>query len=158
MGGDWQPALIARMKAAHMALVPSLTLFDVEAKKAKVSPAEEEMWISQVVRQLKLYSSAGGEILFGTDIGYIDQADTTEEFALMSRAGMSFPQILASLTANPAQRFGYKEHSGRVAQGMDADLVVLDGDPATDITAFSKVRDVVRAGKLIYRADAQPRH
>jgi imidazolonepropionase-like amidohydrolase len=150
MSGDWTPALVDRLKAAHMALIPTLTLFDVEAKKAKVSPEENEQWIAQAIQELKAYSNAGGEILFGTDVGYIDHYDTAEEFTLMARAGVSFPQILASLTTNPAARFGYSAHSGRIAKGMDADLVVLAADPATDITAFSKVRDVVQSGKLIF--------
>ena len=90
------------------------------------------MWIKQAVQELKAYSDGGGQILFGTDVGYIDQFDTTEEFRLMSHAGMSFQQILASLTTNPAARFGYANHSGRIAKGFDADLVVLDGDPAKD--------------------------
>lgn len=152
MSGDWDQALVSRLKAAHMALIPTLTLFDVEAKKAKVSQAEDEMWIAQVVQQLKVFSAAGGQVLFGTDIGYIDQADTIEEFTLMARAGMTFQQILASLTTNPAERFGYANRSGRIAKGMDADLVVLDGDPAQDVTAFAKVRNVIREGKLIYSA------
>jgi len=33
---------------------------------------------------------------------------------------------------------------------MDADLVVLDGDPAKDVTAFSRVHQVVSRGQLIY--------
>jgi hypothetical protein len=32
-----------------------------------------------------------------------------------------------------------------------ADLVVLDGDPAKDITALSKVRLVIRAGSILYK-------
>jgi imidazolonepropionase-like amidohydrolase len=63
---------------------------------------------------------------------------------------MSFQGILASLTTNPAQRFGYATHSGRVAQGMDGDLVVLGADPARDATAFSKVRYTILGGKVIY--------
>lgn len=148
MSGDWTPAFVDRLKSAHMALIPTLTLFDVEAKKAKVSAEENEMWIRQAVQELKTFSDDGGEVIFGTDVGYTDHYDTAEEFTLMSRAGMSFQQILASLTTNPATRFGY--HSGRIAKGMDADLVVLDGDPATDVSAFSKVHQVVRGGRLIY--------
>jgi imidazolonepropionase-like amidohydrolase len=128
-----------------LALIPTLTLFDVEAKKAKVSAEENEMWIKQAVQELKTYSDAGGQVLFGTDVGYIDQFDTAEELQLMSRAGMSFQQILASLTTNPATRFGYSSHSGRIAKGM-----VLDGDPARDVTAFSKVHHVIKGGKLTY--------
>jgi imidazolonepropionase-like amidohydrolase len=152
MSGDWTPAFAERLKAAHLALIPTLTLFDVEAKKDKVSAEENEAWIKQAVQQLKAYYDAGGEILFGTDVGYIDQFDTTEEFTLMSRAGMSFQQILASLTTNPAKRFGNAGHSGRLAIDMDADMVVLDGDPEKDVTAFSRVHQVVRGGKVIYSA------
>jgi len=152
MSGDWSPAYAKRLRAANLALIPTLTMFDVEAKKAKVSAEENELWIKQVVQELHAFSEAGGQILFGTDVGYTDHFDTEEEFRLMSRAGMNFQQILASLTTNPATRFGYVSHSGRIEKGMDADLVVLDGDPAIDVGAFSKVRDVVRDGKLIYRA------
>jgi imidazolonepropionase-like amidohydrolase len=152
MSGDWSPALTGRLKSARMALIPTLTLFDVEAKKAGVSPEENEQWIKQAVQELKAYSDAGGEILFGTDVGYTDHFDTAEEFALMSRAGMAFQQIMASLTTNPASRFGYATHSGTIAKGMDADLVVLKADPATDITNFSKVHLVIRDGKVIYSA------
>jgi imidazolonepropionase-like amidohydrolase len=152
MSGDWTPQFAERLKAANVALIPTLTMFDVEAKKAKVSAEENELWIKQAVQELRAYSEAGGQILFGTDVGYTDHFDTEEEFRLMSRAGMNFQQILGSLTTNPVARFGYASHSGRIAKGMDADLVVLNGDPASDISAFSKVRDVVRDGKLIYRA------
>ena len=151
MSGDWPPAFTEKLKNAHMALIPTLTMFDVEAKKAKVSDEEAQQWIAQAVRELEAYSDAGGQILFGTDIGYIEHYDTTEEFTLMARAGMSFQQILASLTTNPAKRFGYSK-SGRIAKGMDADLVVLNGDPASDITSFSRVRQVIRGGKVIYSA------
>ncbi|MGA2415042.1 MAG: amidohydrolase family protein [Candidatus Sulfotelmatobacter sp.] len=152
MSGDWTPAFVERLKGAHLALIPTLTLFDVEAKKAKVSPEENETWIQQAVQELRAYSDAGGQVLFGTDVGYIDHFDTAEEFTLMARAGMNFQQILASLTTNPAARFGYSGRSGRIAKGMEADLVLLDGDPAGDVTAFSKVDRVIRQGKVIYPA------
>jgi imidazolonepropionase-like amidohydrolase len=119
-------------------------------KKAHASEQSTQNFMDFVVNQLRAYSSAGGQILFGTDIGYIDHYDTAEEFTLMSRAGMTFPQILASLTTTPAQRFGYATHSGRIAPGMDADLVVLNGDPASDITALSKVDYTVRNGKVVF--------
>ena len=152
MSGEWSPAFTDRLKAAHMALIPTLTLFDVEAKKAKVSAEENEQWIAHAVRQLKAYSDAGGEILFGTDVGYTDHFDTAEEFTLMARAGMSFQQILASLTTDPASRFGYAEHGGTIAKGKDADLVILNADPAKDVANFAKVRQVIRDGRVIYTA------
>ena len=149
-GTTWPPELVARMKAAHMSLVPTLTLFDVELQKGNASPEVTRQVIALAVSQLHAYASAGGQILFGTDIGYIDHYDTAEEFQLMLRAGMTFPQILASLTTNPAQRFGYASHRGRIAPGFDADLVILKSDPAADVTALSHVAYTIRNGQILF--------
>jgi len=150
-GGPWSPSLIETLKSKNMALIPTLTLWHVEMKT--ISPVEFEKGMNEVVLpQLRAYSEAGGQILFGTDVGYIEQYDTSEEFTWMSRAGMSFQQILASLTTNPAKRFGFASQCGRIADGMNADLVVLSADPAQDITALSKVRYTIRGGKIIYSA------
>lgn len=149
-GNPFTPELIQRMKTAHMALIPTLTLLDVKGRKGKTPPGDIEKWINMAVQEVKAYSDAGGQILFGTDVGYIDQFDTTEEFALMSRAGMDFRQILASLTTNPSDRFGSSAHSGRIAKGMDGDLVVLRADPSLDPAAFAKVKYTIRAGKVIH--------
>jgi imidazolonepropionase-like amidohydrolase len=63
---------------------------------------------------------------------------------------MSFRKILASLTTNPAQRFGYATQSGRIAKGLDGDLVVLGGDPAQNTSAFSRVLYAIRGGEVVY--------
>ena len=150
MSGPWMPELVQRIRASNMALIPTLTLFEVEAKKFNESPEDAANDMRYASQQLKSYSDAGGQILFGTDVGYTDYFDTAEEFRLMAHAGLSFQQILASLTTNPAARFGYIDRSGRIARGMEADLVVLDADPASDVTSFSKVHYVLRDGNLIY--------
>jgi imidazolonepropionase-like amidohydrolase len=132
-----------------MSLIPTLTLFDVEAEKGHGSPQETKQLLDLAVSQLRSYASGGGQILFGTDIGYIDHYDTAEEYRLMAQAGMSFSQILEALTTAPAKRFGYA-HSGRIAPGMDADLVVLRSDPAADVTALAHVVYTIRAGQFIF--------
>ena len=147
----WTPEFVARIKGARMELIPTLTLFDFEARKGNMKDADREGWLAKLEAELRAFSQAGGEVLFGTDAGYTDHYDTAMEYTLMARAGMSSQQILASLTTAPARRFGAAGHSGRVAQGMDADLVVLDGDPAKDITALSKVRLVIRGGAILYK-------
>jgi len=146
----WTPEFVARLERAHLAVIPTLTLFDFEARKGGIPDRNREGWVAQMVAELRAYSQAGGEIIFGTDIGYTDHYDTALEFTLMSRAGMSFQEILASLTTNPARRFGYGGRKGRIAKGMEADLVVLGADPAEDATAFCKVRYAIRGGKIIY--------
>jgi imidazolonepropionase-like amidohydrolase len=51
----------------------------------------------------------------------------------------------------PAARFGAAAKTGRLAPGMIADVVVLDGNPDQDIRALAKVRYTVRGGRIIYR-------
>jgi imidazolonepropionase-like amidohydrolase len=148
----WTPEFVERLRRAHMALIPTLTLFDFEARKGGESDAEREQWITKMVEELRAFSQSGGQVLFGTDVGYTDHYDTTLEYELMARAGMTFPQILASLTTTPARRF-HAVHKGRVAKGTDADLVILDADPSEDITALARVDLTIRAGKITYARD-----
>jgi imidazolonepropionase-like amidohydrolase len=67
-------------------------------------------------------------------------------------AGMTFPQILASLTTAPAERFGASRQLGRIAPGLTADLTVLRTEPSNDIRALAAVDYTIRDGKVIYRS------
>jgi imidazolonepropionase-like amidohydrolase len=46
---------------------------------------------------------------------------------------------------------GFAKQTGMIKKGMDADLVLLDGDPAQDINAFTHVAMTVRQGRIIYK-------
>ena len=62
---------------------------------------------------------------------------------------MPWRDILASLTTKPSAFF--KETAkGRVEKDMNADLVVLDADPANDVPNLAKVAYTIRGGKIIY--------
>lgn len=148
--GPWGEALLAKMKRKGVALVPTLKLWRVEGEKRGVPAEAVQAFQDRGVEQLRAYSRAGGRILFGTDVGYVTDYDPAEEYRQMARAGMSFRDILASLTTSPAARFGESRRKGRIAPGMDADLVLLAADPAGDAAAFSKVRHALRGGKVIY--------
>ncbi|MGA8145408.1 MAG: amidohydrolase family protein [Candidatus Acidiferrales bacterium] len=149
VAGIWSEEMIAQMKRQKMSLVPTLKLWKYEAAKSGASAEDQLAFQSRAAKNLTAYAAAGGQILFGTDVGYMTDYDTTEEFAAMARAGMTPMQILASLTTAPAERFGESNRRGRIAPGMDADLVVLERDPAEDATNFAKVCATYRGGKLI---------
>jgi imidazolonepropionase-like amidohydrolase len=147
--GPWEETLLAAMKDHRVALTPTLTLWKYYMRHDRLS-AQEKVTNTEVA-QLRAWAAAGGEVLFGTDLGAVEY-DPTEEYALMSEAGMTFRQILASLTTAPASRFGESNKLGRVAAGLEADLAVFQQDPANNIRAFSQVKYALRAGKVIYRA------
>jgi imidazolonepropionase-like amidohydrolase len=58
--------------------------------------------------------------------------------------------VLASLTTNPAAYFKAAK-KGKVEQGFDADIVVLEGDPLADVRNLAKVAYTIRAGQIIYQ-------
>ena len=150
--GEWSPALVARLKAANVALVPTLTLFDSELRREGAPEAVVQRFIGAVTQQTGAMSRGGGQILFGTDAGYIEVYDTHLEYRLMTAAGLDWRQILASLTTAPAQRFGQGAQRGRVAEGLAGDLVILRTDPQASTDAFADVRMTVRGGRVIYDA------
>jgi imidazolonepropionase-like amidohydrolase len=149
---EWGPELVALLKSRNVALVPTLKLFRFDPERQGVPADMVRKIMEGAGKQLAAYSGAGGTILFGTDVGYVTDLDTREEFALMGQAGMSFAQILASLTTAPAAKFGRAARTGRVEAGMDADLVLVAGDPRADVRALGDVRLSILRGKIVYRA------
>lgn len=136
----WDSIIARRLKTAHVTLIPTLTLFD------------RDQDFDGILKEVKSYSDIGGQIMFGTDIGFLtDYPSLTKEFGYLARAGLTFPQILATLTTTPAARLGFADSTGAIKQGMDADLVVLDGDPAKDLSAFYHVALTLRQGNIIYQ-------
>ena len=149
-GTNWDEARVARMKRAGVTLIPTLSLFTKLGRTLGIPTPRIEKLISAPLQQLRAYSKAGGRIVFGTDLGFITDYDPSEEYLLMTRAGMTFRQILASLTVNPAERFGVSHRTGRIASGMDADIVIIAGDPEVDIRVLSNVKYTLRKGHIIY--------
>lgn len=143
--GQYTPEELARMKRQHTALIPTLTLWTTVVQ----DPAVADQLVQAGIHALKQYFAEGGTILFGTDVGFQSKYDTTQEFEFMGRA-MPWRDVLASLTTNPSQFFK-ATNKGRIEKGMDADIVVLDADPATDVRNFAKVVYTIRAGKIIYQ-------
>jgi imidazolonepropionase-like amidohydrolase len=150
----WSAQLISDMIAAKVSLVPTLKLWGYELDKAKASAEVREGAFGDARAQLAEFAKAGGQVLFGTDVGYMADVDPTEEFVLMARAGLTPMQILASLSTAPAARWNEGDRRGRVKPGLDADLVVLTADPATDIRHFAHVRCTIRAGHEEFTLDA----
>jgi imidazolonepropionase-like amidohydrolase len=148
----WDAALLEQMLAKDMGVVPTLMLFPYELERAKLPPRVVEAATDDAIGQVKAYSDVGGQILFGTDVGYMSDYDPTEEYRLMARA-LTPMQILASLTTAPAARWKEQDSRGRVQAGMAADLVVLEADLAADAASFAKVRCTIRGGNLIYGAE-----
>ena len=146
--GPWDESVVDAMRQAKVALIPTLKAWKYLLRHDRASLGDAQTRTG--VGQLRAWLVSGGPVLFGTDVGGIDDYDPGDEYLLMAEAGMTFRQILASLTTAPAEKFGESDRLGRIAPGLVADLVVLDGDPSRDVRSFAGVRYAIRDGEVIY--------
>ena len=137
-------SLFATMVHQNMAMIPTLKMF---ATTVTTSPA----YLDPIYAEVRQFHELGGQLIFGTDVGYMTDYSTQDEFAALEKCGLSPMDILAMLTTNPAGRFGVSNLKGTVATGKLADLTVLDADPAQDPAAFSQVRMTIRSGRVIFQ-------
>ena len=93
------------------------------------------------------FVARGGRVVYGTDLGNQGPPPgvDVEELRLLVSAGLSPGQALAAATSVAATHLGL-DGAGRIAPGARADLLLVDGDPTTDLAALERVRLVTRDG------------
>lgn len=97
---------------------------------------------------------AGVPIFVGTDAGspgVFPGSSIHREMKAMVAAGMPVIDVLKAATSAPADFLDPKHSYGRIAKGQRADLLVVTGDPTTDIAATQNVSDVFVAGRRMSR-------
>jgi imidazolonepropionase-like amidohydrolase len=97
-------------------------------------------------------AKAGVPILAGCDT-MIAGFCVHDELAVMVRGGMTPLAALQTATINPARYFKLQQTAGSVSAGRRADLVLLDGNPLSDIANVGRIRAVVLGGRLLERSD-----
>lgn len=102
-----------------------------------------------LVTGVGLAHRVGVRLVFGTDGGVLPHGQNAQEFVALSQAGVPALEQLRAATTNAAQALGLADSLGRIAPGMIADLVAVEGDPLSDVTAFQRVRFVISRGRVI---------
>ena len=137
-------ALLQSAISKNMAMIPTLKMF-------ASTVTTDSHYMDPICAEVNQFHQLGGNLLFGTDVGYMTDYSTELEFVELGKSGLDFKTVLAMLTTNPAARMGVSASKGTVTPGKLADLTILNADPATDLTNFSRVQAVVRSGKVIWR-------
>ena len=99
---------------------------------------------------------AGVKVAFGTDAGVYPHGDNAKQFAFMVKYGLTPAHALRSATSDAAELLGRASSVGRVAPGLFADLVAVEGDPLADIRAMEAVKFVMKGGAIV-KDDLTPR-
>ena len=105
-------------------------------------------------RSFRSAVAAGVTIACGTDAGtpYNAHSDLPGELELMVEFGMSPVQALVSATSTSAVNFGLTDELGTVTEGKLADLLLVEGDPTSDVSAIRDVVLVLKAGQWAHSA------
>ena len=97
----------------------------------------------------------GVRLIAGTDAG-IDNTPHHQYVGgleYLVTLGFRAAEVLAMATTEAAAALGVDTITGRLAPGFDADVIVVEGDPSTDITALGRLRRVIARGRD-YRPDS----
>jgi imidazolonepropionase-like amidohydrolase len=113
--------------------------------------AEMRKLIPQVARLERRFANMGGTLLVGTDTpgpagGVIPGFGARRELEIMVQEGFSFSEALKDASLNGARYLSRDAHVGSIEVGKRADLIVIDGDPSTDVMAMEDMPLVFKAG------------
>lgn len=109
--------------------------------------------LARAIDSVRRLHAAGVDILAGSDApnpGTAHGASLHHELELLVRAGLTTSEALAAATSLPAKHFKLAER-GRIAAGMRADLMLVDGNPLDDITATRAIAAVWKNGHSVER-------
>ncbi|MFG1643312.1 amidohydrolase family protein [Amycolatopsis sp. NPDC049252] len=112
--------------------------------------------LEDVLDTVRALADAGVDLLAGTDAsmaetffgGLAHGASLHDELRYLVAAGLTPAQALRAATATTARRFGLGDR-GRIAEGLRADLLLVDGNPTANIGDTLNTRAIWRRGSRL---------
>lgn len=151
-GGEADAATFRLMAAKGVGFCPTLAASDAISRYAGWTGVEPAPAAVREAREaLARARAAGVAICMGGDVGVYAHGTNAVEMELLAAAGMPARDVLVAATSGNARLFKLADR-GRVAPGLLADLVAVEGDPLADIGAVRRVRAVWKGGVAVQSA------
>jgi imidazolonepropionase-like amidohydrolase len=152
----------ARLAAAAGAFaVPTLITYEALINEAaSLGMRPDSVAKIETVRKAGLESlgvmwEAGLRMAYGSDLLGAMQRHQSGEFALRARV-LPVIEVLRSATTTSAALCRLEGRAGIIEPGADADLLVLDGNPLTDLAVLdgqgARIPAIMQAGQFVKRA------
>lgn len=94
-------------------------------------------------------TAAGVKMVFGSDAGVMPHDLAVNQFATMTRFGMTPLQAIRAATSVAAEALGRSTDVGAIAVGRFADMVAVAGDPLASVDPLLSAKAVVKGGVLV---------
>jgi imidazolonepropionase-like amidohydrolase len=130
-------------------LIPTLAAGDAIAQYRgwKKGSMPEPLSITQKRKSFAAAMASGIKIGMGGDVGVYAHGDNAREMELMVDYGMKPMQVLKAATSVNAKAFHLDKITGSLKPGMAADIIILSGNPITNINAIINILFVMKDGK-----------
>lgn len=119
--------------------------------------AHEPQWKESILaqaRQVARFVKMGGRVGTGSDLSsappLVPGLSIRQELELFVQGGMTPLEALRTATIVPAEILGWQERFGSIEVGKQADVVIVNANPLTDIRAVGNIDSVMQAGR-VYR-------
>ncbi|MGD0992197.1 MAG: amidohydrolase family protein [Gemmatimonadales bacterium] len=149
-GDDGTPEVFQLMAQKGIGLCPTVAAGDAVAQyrgwRKGVDP--EPPSITHKRETFREALAAGVPICFGGDVGVFPHGENTRELEIMVDYGMPVGQALIAATSGNAKILKLDDR-GRIAPGLLADLIAVDGDPTQNISVLRNVRFVMKGGEVV---------
>jgi imidazolonepropionase-like amidohydrolase len=145
------------MKERRVFLVPTLYRLDyvLEQARSRNAPAERLAALTEgreaAHKHLRAAAALGIPIALGTDATVIPHGTNAHEIAALTSIGLTPVEALRAATVQAAELLGWSNRIGAIRPGLFADLVAVEGDPLTDLSALERVRLVIKGGVVVHR-------
>lgn len=163
---EYDPKLAERIVRQNVVVCPTLAVFKesieylqrIEQERPLSAYENERLsWFKAMDDvNLELFSfmvQDGISMIAGSDAGWRLNTfgNICQELEYMAKGGMKNIDILRSATSFAADTLGIAGKTGRIVSGLQADMVVIDGDPADSVSGIRNVVRVFREGREIQR-------
>ena len=126
-------------------------LSEGEANGVLPESLEKEREVGQIQREsFTRAHGAGVEMVFGTDSAVYPHGDNARQFSRMVRFGMTPEEAVRAATVRAASLLGVGDQVGSIAEGLQADLVAVSGNPYEDVSILENVEFVMKGG-VVYK-------
>lgn len=94
----------------------------------------------------KLYD-AGVPIVAGTDMGF-PGFSLIRELELYVESGLTPAEAIKTATIIPARVMGKSDKTGSITAGKNADLIIIQGDPLSNVSSLRQLETIIKGGKM----------